>query len=91
MNLTIKLTRVGNSTGAVFPKELLARLRVGPGDTVYVSETPDGGVRLTASNPDFEAKMAAAEAIMREDRDILRDPYRRGAGLAGTRGRPRHP
>jgi putative addiction module antidote len=63
MNLTIKLTRVGNSTGAVFPKELLARLRVGPGDTVYVSETPDGGV---------EAKMAAAEAIMREDRDILR-------------------
>ncbi|MFN7265423.1 MAG: AbrB/MazE/SpoVT family DNA-binding domain-containing protein [Phenylobacterium sp.] len=72
MNLTIKLTRVGNSTGAVFPKELLARLRVGPGDTVYVSETPDGGVKLTASNPDFEAKMAAAEAIMREDRDILR-------------------
>ena len=72
MNLTIKLTRVGNSTRAVFPKELLARLRVGPGDTVYVSETPDGGVRLTASNPDFEAKMAAAETIMREDRDILR-------------------
>ena len=52
MNLTIKLTRVGNSTGAVFPKELLARLRVGPGDTVNVSDPPDGVVILTASTPD---------------------------------------
>ncbi|MCA3724072.1 MAG: AbrB/MazE/SpoVT family DNA-binding domain-containing protein [Phenylobacterium sp.] len=72
MNLTVKLTKVGNSTGAIFPKELLARLRVGPGDTLYVSEAPEGGVRLSPSNPDFESKMAAAEAIMREDRDILR-------------------
>ena len=72
MNLTVKLTKVGNCTGAIFPKELLARLRVGPGDTLYVSDAPDGGVRLSPSNPDFEAKMAAAEAIMREDRDILR-------------------
>ena len=72
MNLTVKLTKVGTSTGAIFPKELLARLRVGPGDTLYVSEAPEGGVRLSPSNPDFESKMAAAEAIMREDRDILR-------------------
>ena len=50
----------------------MAQLRVELGDTVYATETPDGGVRLTASNPDFEAKMAAAEAIMRQDRDILR-------------------
>jgi putative addiction module antidote len=72
MNMPLKLSKVGNSTGVVFPKELLARLRVELGDTIYASETPDGGVRLTASNPDFEAKMAAAEKIMREDRDILR-------------------
>lgn len=72
MNLTVKLTKVGNSTGAIFPKELLARLRAGPGDRLYVSEAPDGGVRLSPSNPDIEAKMAAAEAIMRADRDILR-------------------
>jgi hypothetical protein len=36
-----------------------------------VSETPDG-IRITAANPDFAAKMDLAEAIMREDRDILR-------------------
>lgn len=71
MNMPLKLVKIGNSTGVVLPKELLARLRVELGDTVYATESPDG-VRLTASNPDFAAKMAAAEAIMREDRDILR-------------------
>jgi hypothetical protein len=49
---------------------VLARLRASFGDTLYVTEAPDG-VRITASNPDFEAKMALAEQIMREDRDIL--------------------
>ena len=71
MNVALKITKVGNSAGVVLPKELLAKLRAGLGDTLYVSETPDG-VRVTASNPDFEAKMALAEQIMRDDRDILR-------------------
>ncbi|WP_216599916.1 AbrB/MazE/SpoVT family DNA-binding domain-containing protein [Sphingomonas sp. AP4-R1] len=71
MNMPLKLVKIGNSTGVILPKELLARLRVGTGDNLYATESPDG-VRLTASNPDFETKMAAAEAIMREDRDILR-------------------
>ena len=71
MNMQLKVTKIGNSAGIVLPKELLARLRVEAGDSLFVSETPDG-VRLTASNPDFAAKMALAEAIMREDRDILR-------------------
>ncbi|QJU60892.1 AbrB/MazE/SpoVT family DNA-binding domain-containing protein [Sphingomonas sp. AP4-R1] len=69
--MPLKLVKIGNSTGVILPKELLARLRVGTGDNLYATESPDG-VRLTASNPDFETKMAAAEAIMREDRDILR-------------------
>lgn len=71
MNMQLKITKIGNSAGVILPKELLARLRVEAGDSLFVSETPDG-VRITAANPDFAAKMAAAEAIMREDRDILR-------------------
>jgi putative addiction module antidote len=71
MNMSLKIKKIGNSAGLVLPKELLARLRVGPGDTVYVTEAPDG-IRLTAGNPDFAAKMELAEKIMREDRDILR-------------------
>jgi putative addiction module antidote len=71
MNTELKIRKIGNSAGVVLPKELLARLRVAPGDTIYATEAPDG-VRLTAGNPDFEAKMKVAERIMREDRDILR-------------------
>lgn len=71
MNASLKITRIGNSAGVVLPKELLAKLRAGVGDTLYVTETPDG-IRVTATDPSFEAKMALAEQIMREDRDILR-------------------
>ena len=71
MNASLKITKIGNSAGVVLPKELLAKLRAGIGDTLYVSETPEG-IRITASNPDFAEKMAVAERIMREDRDILR-------------------
>ncbi len=71
MNMELKIKKIGNSAGVVLPKELLARLRVGQGDTLYASEAPDG-IRLTASDPDFADKMALAEKIMREDRDILR-------------------
>ncbi len=67
----LKLRPVGTSTGTVFPKEMLARLRIGPTDTVYVTEAPDGSFRLTPYSPVFAEQMAVAEDIMREDRDIL--------------------
>jgi putative addiction module antidote len=68
---TVKLTTVGNSVGVVLPRELLSRLRVGKGDSLYVVETPDG-IELTAYRPDFAAQMDLAEEIMRENRDALR-------------------
>ena len=71
MNTPLKIRKIGNSAGVVLPKELLTRLRVREGDTLYVTDAPDG-VRLTAADPDFEAKMELAEEIMRRDRDILR-------------------
>lgn len=71
MTIKLKIRKIGNSAGVVMPKEMLAKLHVGEGDEVFCTESPDG-FRLTANDPDFEAKMALAERIMREDRDILR-------------------
>jgi putative addiction module antidote len=68
----LKLRRIGNSVGVVLPKEALARLRASAGDTVHVTEVP-GGIRLTTYDPEFEAQMAVARQIMKEDRDILRE------------------
>jgi putative addiction module antidote len=68
---TLKVTTVGNSTGVILPKDILQRLRVERGDTLYVIETP-GGIELTPYNPEFAAQMEIAERVMREDRDVLR-------------------
>lgn len=69
--MKLKVTTVGNSAGVVLPKELLARLRVDKGDSLFVTETPDG-IMLRAYDPNFAEQMAIAEEIMREDRDVLR-------------------
>ncbi|MDE3060999.1 MAG: AbrB/MazE/SpoVT family DNA-binding domain-containing protein [Pseudomonadota bacterium] len=68
---TLKLTAIGNSTGVILPKEILAKLHVDKGDTLYVTETPDG-ITLRAYDDQFARHMEAAEKIMREDRDVLR-------------------
>lgn len=67
----LKVTTVGNSIGIVLPKEVLAKLRVEKGDTLYAIETPNG-IELSAYNPEFAKQMDVAETIMREDRDVLK-------------------
>lgn len=70
--LTFKVTTVGASAGFILTKEAMARLKVKKGDTVYLTEAPEGGYRITPYNPDFERQMKLAEEIMHDDRDILR-------------------
>ena len=70
--IELKITAIGNSLGFVLPKEALARLRVGKGDTVYITETPDG-YRLTPYDPAFEQQMQAARLIMKKRRAALRE------------------
>jgi putative addiction module antidote len=69
---TLKLTQIGNSVGAIFPKELLVRLDLTKGDELYVTDSPDG-LRITTHNPDFEAQMKLARDIMRERRAVLHE------------------
>ena len=68
----LKLTQIGNSVGVILPKELLAKLGVGKGDTIYAVDQPDG-VRLTVADPDFVAQMDVARRVMKERRAVLRE------------------
>lgn len=70
--LSFKVTTVGASAGFILTKEAMARLKVQKGDTVYLTEAPDGSYRLTPYNPDFERQMKLAEEVMHQDREILR-------------------
>lgn len=67
----VKLTTIGNSTGVVLPKEVLKRLHVERGDTLFLLETADG-IELTPFDPEVARQLDAAERVMREDRDVLR-------------------
>ena len=69
---TLKLTQIGNSVGVILPKELLAKLGVGKGDTLYAIDQPDG-VKLTVADPEFEAQMELARKLMKRWRNVLRE------------------
>jgi putative addiction module antidote len=73
MVLELKLRKVGNSVGLVLPKEALARLNADHGDAVYLTETTEGGFRLTATNPDFALKLKVAERLSRRYRHALKE------------------
>jgi len=69
---TLKLTQIGNSLGVILPKEFLAKLKVGKGDEIFLSESPDG-YRITPHDEKFEAQMKIAREIMKENRAVLRE------------------
>ena len=70
MQQTLKITGIGNSLGVVLPKEMLAKLRVGKGDQLYATETPNG-FEIAVRNAEFVRQMEAAEYVMRKHRDVL--------------------
>jgi putative addiction module antidote len=70
--LALKISRVGNSAALLLTKEALALLRVEQGDTVYLTEAPDG-YRITTYEPDFEHDMKLARRIMRKRKNVLRE------------------
>ena len=70
--LALKLTAIGNSVGVVLPKEVLNALKLVKGDTVYLTESPDG-YRFTPYDPQFAQQMTLARQIMKRRRNVLHE------------------
>jgi len=68
--MEIQVTTVGDSTGIILPPELLEKLRIGKGDTLYVTETPRG-FELSIYDEEFAKQMDVAESVMFEDSNVL--------------------
>jgi putative addiction module antidote len=68
----LKVTTIGSSAGIVLPKEVLARLKVSKGDSLFLTESPEG-FRITPYDPEFEEQMSMARKFMRGRRDVLRE------------------
>ncbi|MBI3186561.1 MAG: AbrB/MazE/SpoVT family DNA-binding domain-containing protein [Gammaproteobacteria bacterium] len=70
--LKVKVTTVGSSVGIVLPKEALGKMKISKGDTLYLVEGPDG-YTLTPYNQEFEKQMEAADKVMKQYRNALRE------------------
>ena len=70
--LQVKLTTIGNSVGIVLPKEALAKLKVGKGDSLYLVESSEG-FTLTPYQQDFNEQMQATEKVLKKYRNAFRE------------------
>ena len=68
---TVELKRIGNSSGVILPKEVMARLNLAVGDKFYATLMPDGGLRLTPYDPKFEKALEVARRGMKVYRNAL--------------------
>lgn len=68
----LKLIKIGNSAGVILPREMLAKLGVGIGDTIDVTNVPDG-IALKRHDDGFAAQMEAAREVMARRRKALRE------------------
>jgi putative addiction module antidote len=71
MPTTAKILTIGSSVGVVLTKDILTRLKVQKGDSLYISDTRDG-IELTPYDPDFAEEMEAGRKVMKKHRDVLR-------------------
>jgi putative addiction module antidote len=69
----LKVRPVGNSLGVVLPRQVLARLNLKNGDSLHLTEAPDGSMRITPYDPMFEAQMRLARDGMGKFRNALRE------------------
>jgi putative addiction module antidote len=67
----LKLTRLGTSTGMIIPKEMLTRMKVEKGDTLYAIETAEGYL-LTLYDPTIDKQLKAGRQFMKNNRDTFK-------------------
>ena len=70
--MELKLRKVGNSLALIVPKHVRQKMGVKEGDTVYLTETPDG-YHVSPYDPEFARQMELAEKGMKKYRNALRE------------------
>ena len=68
---SLKLTKVGTSTGTIIPKEMLVRMKVEKGDTLFAIETKEGYL-VTPYDPAIAEQLDAGREFMKEYRETFK-------------------
>ncbi|WP_200249131.1 hypothetical protein [Lamprobacter modestohalophilus] len=82
--IALEIKTIGNAATVTLPPQALALLNAKVGDTLYLIAVPEG-VLLSPYSPELTRQMRAAEEIMREDKDVLRDICADGFSLDDKR------
>lgn len=67
---TLKLSQIGNSVGVILPKEVLARLKLVKGDTLFLTEAANG-ITLTPYDPELDEQLKLGREFMHDYRDTF--------------------
>jgi putative addiction module antidote len=70
--MQLKLRKVGNSLGVILPREVISQLKVVEGDSLALTETPEG-YHLTPYDPEIARQVEIGKKIMRRYRNTLRE------------------
>jgi len=69
----LQIRKIGNSTGIILPKDLLARLNLKEGDKLHVIEQTENAVKLSTYDPKHSKTMQIARGLMDEYKDTFRE------------------
>ncbi len=67
----VKVRPIGNALGVVLPKDVLARLNLTDGDSLFLTEAPDGSMRISPYDPGFAEQVRAAQQGLARFRNAL--------------------
>jgi len=68
----LQVKKIGNSTGLILPKELLARLKLSEGDKLHVVEQTERGIKLSPYDPKHAKAMEIARRSFRKYADTYK-------------------
>jgi putative addiction module antidote len=68
----LKLRKVGNSLVITVPVHMAERMKVAEGDTLYLTELPGGGYRVTPHDPELVEQMKVMDGVMSRYRNTLK-------------------
>jgi putative addiction module antidote len=68
----LKVRKVGNSMGTIFPVEFVKKMNLEEGDYLFLLDTPEG-YKVTPYDPDFEQAMDEYRKGKKTYRNALRE------------------
>ena len=70
--IVLQIKKIGNSTGLILPKELLARLKLKEGDKLHVVEQTERSIKLSPYDPKHAKAMEIARRSFRKYADTYK-------------------